>query len=90
MPEAVKSARLAALQGLIGEQQTAFNQQFLGRTMPVLFDRPGRGEGQLAGRSPWLHAVHAAGPMAWHNQIVDVAITAAGPHGLTGGAREAA
>ena len=90
VPEAVKSARLAALQGLIGEQQTAFNRQFLGRTMPVLFDRPGRGEGQLAGRSPWLHAVHAAGPMAWHNQIVDVAITAAGPHGLTGGAREAA
>ena len=90
VPEDVKAARLAELQALIGAQQAAFNQQFLGRTMPVLFDRPGRSEGQLAGRSPWLHAVHAEGPMSWHNQIVDVAIAAAGPHGLTGGAREAA
>ena len=88
--EEVKAERLSVLQALIGEQQTAFNRQFLGRTMPVLFDRPGRGEGQLAGRSPWLHAVHASGPAFWHNQIVDVAIEAAGPHGLTGGAREAA
>ena len=90
VPEDVKSARLAELQALISAQQTAFNQSFLGQTMPVLFDRPGRGEGQLAGRSPWLHAVHASGPASWHNQIVDVAIKAAGPHGLTGGAQEAA
>ncbi len=90
VPEAVKAARLAELQAVLADQQAAFNAQFLGRTLPVLFDRPGRREGQLAGRSPWLHAVHAEGPKSWHNRIVDVAIAAAGPRGLTAGAREAA
>lgn len=90
VPEDLKIARLAALQDLLAEQQTAFNAQFIGRTMPVLFDRPGRREGQLAGRSPWLHAVHAEGPDSWRNNIVDIAIAAAGPRGLTGSAQEAA
>jgi len=86
----VKAARLAELGALLAEQQTAFNTQFIGRTVPVLFDRPGRREGQLAGRSPWLHAVHAEGPDSWRNNIVDIAIAAAGPRGLTGSAQEAA
>ena len=90
VPEDVKIARLAVLQDLLAEQQSAFNAQFIGRTMPVLFDRPGRRAGQLAGRSPWLHAVHAEGPDSWRNNIVDIAIAAAGPRGLTGSAQEAA
>ena len=90
VPEPVKAARLAELGALLAEQQTAFNTQFIGRTVPVLFDRPGRREGQLAGRSPWLHAVHAEGPDSWRNNIVDIAIAAAGPRGLTGSAQEAA
>jgi len=88
--EEAKAERLAALQALLAEQQAAFNGRFLGRTLPVLFDRLGRHPGQHAGRSPWMHAVHAVGPEAWRNQTVDVTITAAGPHGLTGDAREAA
>ena len=83
VPEAVKAERLAALQALLGEQQAAFNQRFLGRTMPVLFDRPGRQPGQLAGRSPWQHAVHAAAPADWLNQIVEITVATAGPHGLS-------
>ena len=90
VPEEVKIARLAELQDLLAEQQSAFNGQFIGQTMPVLFDRPGRREGQLAGRSPWLHAVHAEGPDSWRNNIVDVVIAAAGPRALTGNAQEAA
>ncbi|MGY9055830.1 MAG: tRNA (N6-isopentenyl adenosine(37)-C2)-methylthiotransferase MiaB [Alphaproteobacteria bacterium] len=90
VPEQVKIERLAELQALLAEQQTAFNTQYLGQTMPVLFDRPGRKDGQLAGRSPWLHAVHAAGKPEWQNQIINVTITAAGPRGLTGNAQESA
>ncbi len=90
VPEDVKTARLAELQALLAEQQTAFNNRFVGQTMPVLFDRLGRRDGQLAGKSPWLHAVHAEGPDSWRNNIVDIAIAAAGPRGLTGNAQEAA
>ena len=58
LPEEVKSERLARLQDLLGEQQIAFNRACAGRVMPVLFDRRGKGERQLVGRSPWLQSVH--------------------------------
>ncbi|MCB9931099.1 MAG: tRNA (N6-isopentenyl adenosine(37)-C2)-methylthiotransferase MiaB [Alphaproteobacteria bacterium] len=90
VPEEAKAERLAALQALLSEQQAAFNRRFLGRTVPVLFDRPGRQPGQLAGRSPWQHAVHATAPADWLNRIVDITVANAGPHGLSSDAREAA
>ncbi|MEO0620297.1 MAG: tRNA (N6-isopentenyl adenosine(37)-C2)-methylthiotransferase MiaB [Pseudomonadota bacterium] len=84
VPEDVKSARLAALQDLLNAQQLAFNQSCVGTTMPVLFERPGRHEGQLVGRSPWLQSVHAAGERSLLGQIVDVTITSGGPNSLAG------
>ena len=90
MPEHVKAERLAELQQELAKQQSEFNAKFLGATVPVLFDRPGKQEGQLSGRSPWLHAVHADGVEGFRDQIVDVVISSAGPHGLTGMALEAA
>ena len=90
VPEHVKAERLAELQQELAKQQSEFNAKFLGATVPVLFDRPGKQEGQLAGRSPWLHAVHADGVEGFRDQIVDVVISSAGPHGLTGMALEAA
>ncbi|MBV9550065.1 MAG: tRNA (N6-isopentenyl adenosine(37)-C2)-methylthiotransferase MiaB [Alphaproteobacteria bacterium] len=57
--EKVKDERLQALQRLLLEQQDAFNDAQLGQTLEVLFEKPGREAGQLVGRSPWLHPVHA-------------------------------
>jgi len=88
--EPVKAERLAALQALLAEQQTRFNAGFIGRSVPVLFDRPGRYPGQLAGRSPWQQTVHADALPEWQNEIVEVEIGTAGPHGLTAAQREAA
>lgn len=62
VPEAVKSERLQRLQNLLKEQQSAFNQSCLGREMYLLLERPGRMEGQLVGRSPWLQAVQVNAP----------------------------
>jgi len=59
VPEPVKAERLAQLQALLQEQQRAFNGASVGTTMPVLFEKPGRHQGQLVGRSPYLQAVHA-------------------------------
>ncbi|MDO8422011.1 MAG: tRNA (N6-isopentenyl adenosine(37)-C2)-methylthiotransferase MiaB [Parvibaculum sp.] len=55
--EEVKVERLARLQGLIAEQQLAFNKSCAGRRLPVLFDRRGRTPTQLVGRSPFLQSV---------------------------------
>jgi tRNA-2-methylthio-N6-dimethylallyladenosine synthase len=94
--EPVKAERLARLQALLGDQQQAFNRRFVGATVEVLFDRPGRGAAQLAGRSPHLQAVHvdfpdAAAAAAAMGCIRPVAVSAASAHALsarplTGGA----
>jgi tRNA-2-methylthio-N6-dimethylallyladenosine synthase len=59
VPEPVKAERLAELQALLQRQQRAFNDGSVGATMSVLFEKPGRHEGQLIGRSPYLQPVHA-------------------------------
>jgi tRNA-2-methylthio-N6-dimethylallyladenosine synthase len=57
--EKVKDERLQALQKLLLQQQDEFNDAAIGKTMDVLFEKPGREAGQLVGRSPYLHPVHA-------------------------------
>lgn len=82
--EAVKTERLARLQALLNTQQEAFNVSMTGRVLPVLFERPGRNPGQLAGRSPYLQAVHCDGPEALIGTIADVKIVAASKNALAG------
>jgi tRNA-2-methylthio-N6-dimethylallyladenosine synthase len=84
VPEAVKRERLAVLQALLDEQRHAFDRQTVGRRLKVLFEAPGRKPGQVAGRSPYLQAVHAEGPSELIGEIVDVDILAAGPNSLHG------
>lgn len=63
VPEDVKTDRLARLQVLLESQQAAFNATHVGQVLPVLFERKGRRDGQVVGRSPYLQLVHAdAGP----------------------------
>ena len=84
VPDAVKAARLAALQSLLRVQQSAFNQACVGRTMPVLLERAGRHPGQLVGRSPYMQAVHAEAPVAAIGDIVAARIVDAGANSLAG------
>lgn len=87
IPEDVKSERLARLQALLNEQQVAFNETFVGNTLPVLLDRRGRGDTQCAGRSPWMHSVHvdfasAADADNAFGTTVDVRVLSAHPNSL--------
>lgn len=61
VPEEEKSRRLQLLQGLLNRQQHAFNRGTLGMEFDVLFDRAGKYEGQILGKSPYLQSVHVMG-----------------------------
>ncbi len=80
----IKAERLTRLQAKLSAQQAAFNESSVGRTVNVLFDRPGRHPGQLAGRSPHLQAVSAAAPESVRGRIVPVRIDAVFPNSLAG------
>ncbi len=96
--EDVKSERLARLQALLNEQQLAFNEASIGKTMDVLLEREGKQAGQLVGRSPYLQAVHvdtndthnaldevANKPYTdFMGRLVRVKIVEAGPNSLKG------
>ena len=82
--EAVKDERLQRLQTLLAEQQIAFNQGLMGRTIPVLFERPGRHPGQLIGRSPYLQSVHCSAPASLIGAMAPVTIHAATHNSLAG------
>ncbi len=72
--EDVKSARLEALQDLIARQQHAFDDRQIGRTLPALFEKPGRKAGQLVGRTPYLQPVHVDGQPTLIGSLASVRI----------------
>lgn len=80
----IADERLARLQGLINEQQLAFNQQSVGLTMPVLIERKGKREGQLSGRSPYFQSVNIQGNERLMDTIVNVKITEGFANSVTG------
>ena len=84
IPEAVKAERLSVLQALLHDGQRLFNEASVGRVLPVLFEKPGRHEGQLVGRSPYLQSVHAEAGAERIGEILPVTIRAALPNSLAG------
>jgi tRNA-2-methylthio-N6-dimethylallyladenosine synthase len=82
--EEVKEERLARLQALLDAQQRAFNGAQAGKTLPVLFEKPGRHPGQLVGKSPYLQAVHVSAPDRMLGQIVPVKVESAARNSLAG------
>jgi tRNA-2-methylthio-N6-dimethylallyladenosine synthase len=82
--EEVKEERLAEVQALIAEQQKSFNEATVARTVPVLFEKPGRRPGQVAGKTPWLQAVHAEAPQRLIGHVLPVAIIRAERNSLAG------
>jgi tRNA-2-methylthio-N6-dimethylallyladenosine synthase len=84
VPDAVKDERLQALQTLISEQQTAFNESCKGREFSVLFEKPGRRQGQGVGRSPYLQPVHVDGAAALIGELHRVRIVEVLPNSLRG------
>jgi tRNA-2-methylthio-N6-dimethylallyladenosine synthase len=82
--EDTKSNRLYRLQAAIDRQQDAFNRKCLGRSFEVLFEKPGRYDGQLVGRSPYLQPVQVTAPASMIGKIAAVTITEAASNSLFG------
>ena len=82
--EEAKRERLYRLQSIIERDRHAFDKATVGRRLDVLFEGPGRKPGQIAGRSPYLQAVHVEGPEGWIGRVAAVDIQAASPNSLTG------
>ncbi|WP_299375922.1 tRNA (N6-isopentenyl adenosine(37)-C2)-methylthiotransferase MiaB [uncultured Tateyamaria sp.] len=76
--------RLQRLQALITRQQRDIQNGMVGRTVNVLFEKPGRLPGQMGGKSDYLHAVHVDNAQAGIGDIAPVRIVAAGANSLTG------
>jgi tRNA-2-methylthio-N6-dimethylallyladenosine synthase len=79
-----KDRRLHELQALLEEQLRAFNRASVGRRFEVLFEKPGRRDGQVIGRSPYMQAVFADGPLSLIGVMAEVGIVGVEPHSLRG------
>lgn len=82
--ETVKAERLASLQQLVSAQQLAFNMEKLGTVMDVLIERPASRDGQKAGRSPWMQAVHFPATSGEIGAIIPLRIVGAHQNSLAG------
>jgi tRNA-2-methylthio-N6-dimethylallyladenosine synthase len=81
---AAADERLQRLQSLITLQQREIQGNMVGRSVKVLFEKPGRQAGQMGGKSEYLHAVHVAEADVSVGDIKDVRIISAGSNSLAG------
>lgn len=84
VPKDIMNERLHIMQELLEKQLIDFNRTALGKTMPVLLEKPGRDKGQLVGKSPYLQAVHVDAPEYLIGHVVDIEITDLGHYTLGG------
>ena len=82
--EEVKTARLHELQDLIKKQQKNIQDKMIDRNVQVLFDRKGRFNNQLVGKSEYLHAVNVTDPTIAVGELKNVYITKSNTNSLSG------
>ena len=80
----MKTLRLNRLLAGMERQQSAFTAGLIGRTLPVLFEKSGRNDGSLVGRSPYMYPVTVDAPVGLLGAIAPVLIRTAGPNSLAG------
>ena len=84
IPEDLKTERLHRLQALIATQQRDIQDQMVGRKVNVLFEKNGRFDGQMVGKSEYLHAVHVTSDKPEIGTLKQVRITKSKVNSLTG------
>lgn len=86
--DGIKDLRLQQLQKLVMQGQSAYNDTFVGRKIPILFERLGSKPGQMIGRSPWMQSTYVAVHPAQQNRFIgqthDVTVIGASASALKG------
>ena len=82
--EEVKTARLHELQDLIKKQQKKVQDKMVDKNVQVLFERKGRFDNQLVGKSEYLHAVNVTDPTISVGDLKQVHITKSNANSLSG------
>ena len=91
LPEQIKIERLAVLQQELQKQQMTFNEYYVGRILPVLFERRGKLDDQVTGKTPYMQSVYVK--TTSHDligKIVNIKITKALLNGVEGQIADAA
>ncbi|MEM1072866.1 MAG: tRNA (N6-isopentenyl adenosine(37)-C2)-methylthiotransferase MiaB [Pseudomonadota bacterium] len=78
----VADERLQRIQALITHQQQTIQNAMVGRDLSVLIEKKGRFNGQMVGKSEYLHAVHVEDCDARVGEILPVRITEAKKNSL--------
>ena len=84
VPEDIKADRLQRLQALLKDQQRAAQDAMVGRTVEVLFEKPGREPGQWVGKSEYLHAVHVTSDAVKPGDLAPVRVVGSSANSLAG------
>jgi tRNA-2-methylthio-N6-dimethylallyladenosine synthase len=84
VPAEVATERLHRLQGEIAKAQRSFNAGFIGGTLEVLLEKPGKLPGQLVGKTPYLQTVQLMAPTGLVGSLVPIIITDIGTNTLFG------
>ncbi len=75
VPDDVMTERLVRIQALLSQQQDEINQQSIGRTCSVLFEKEGKYLGQILGKNEFGQPVCALGTSDHIGKILPVKIT---------------
>ena len=81
--ETIKDERLQRLQTMLWDQQLAFNDGFIGRTIDVLPDRKGSRPGQLHARTAWNQSIHVDAGEEFYGKFIPVRVSSASQTSLT-------
>lgn len=58
VPEPVKVERLAVLQKELAQQQLELNKSTVGKVLPVLFEKEGKYDGHIVGKTPYMQSAY--------------------------------
>jgi len=85
VPENIKTERLTILQCELTKQQLEFNESCIGKTLPVLFQKEGKFDDQIVGKTPYMQSVYIKNPdKSLLGKIINVKITSASQASISG------
>jgi tRNA-2-methylthio-N6-dimethylallyladenosine synthase len=85
IPEEVKTERLIILQRELAKQQLEFNEYCVGKTFPVLFQKEGKYNDHIVGKTPYMQSAYVENAdKSLLGKIVNVKITKALATSVTG------